>query len=448
MDRSSRQSPFDVERAALVYSGRGATVVGSPIDASMSVLAAADRPITSFAMGSPAPDAIPIVDIGDALERVLSSSTAAGALDYSPTEGNPVLRRALLGRLHRQGRDVHPDCLLITAGGMQGLDLVYRLFLEPGDLVLAESPSYANGTATARNHGARLVQVPLDDEGLDIEAARRTIRDLGQAPKLLYLIPTYQNPSGRSYTVTRRLEILALAREVGALVVEDDPYSELRYEGETYPSLQELDEDQGGVIQVRTFSKIVAPGLRVGWLVAPRNVVARMVDLRQTMDTCANSLGQIIVADLIENDRLGAHIERLIALYPARRDAMDRALASAFGGIDGITWTRPSGGMFTWLDLPETIDGDAVLRAGLERGVAVVPGSAFDPERAKHALRLCFSAVAEADIDEGIGRLGATVEALLDDPRSPGRPPHVPAPSAGSPPPARPKGRTRVASGL
>jgi 2-aminoadipate transaminase len=408
----SKPVVFDVERAASVYSGLGAIVVGSPIDASMSVLAAAVRPITSFAMGSPAADAIPSADIAGALERILTSSSAAASLDYSPTEGNPVLRRALLGRLHRQGREIHPDCLLITAGGMQGLDLVYRLFLEPGDIVLAESPSYANGTATARNHGAHLVQLPLDDEGIDIEAARRAIHEVGRNPKLLYLIPTYQNPSGRSYSINRRHDVLDFAREIGALIVEDDPYSELRYEGETYPSLQELDEDHGHVIQVRTFSKIVAPGLRVGWIVAPRHVVARMVDLRQTMDTCANSLAQMIVADLIESGRLEAHIERLVQLYPIRRDAMDAALRATIGGSAGIHWTRPSGGMFTWVDLPDSIDGDTVLRAGLERGVAVVPGSAFDPVRTRHAIRLCFSAVDETGIVEGIGRLGETIEAV------------------------------------
>ncbi len=225
---------FDLERAASTFSGLGATAVGSAIDASMSVLAAATRPIISFAMGSPAADAIPTLEIADALERILGSRTAASALDYSPTEGNPALRQALLGWL-RAGREIHPDCLIVTAGGMQGLDLVYRLFLDPGDLVLAESPSYANGTATARNHGAELVQIPLDDEGMDIEAARRAIRDAGRPPRLLYLIPTYQNPAGSSYTVRRRLEIIELARETGAVIIEDDPYSELRYEGGDLP---------------------------------------------------------------------------------------------------------------------------------------------------------------------------------------------------------------------
>lgn len=410
----AKTSSFDVERAASVYSGQGAAVVGSAIDASMSILAAATRPVITFAMGSPAADAIPTLEIADALERILTAKAASTALDYSPTEGNPALRRALLGRLHRQGREVHPDCLLVTAGGMQGLDLVYRLFLEPGDLVFAESPSYANGTATARNHGAELIQIPLDRDGIDLEAARRAARAAGRPPKLLYLIPTYQNPSGASYTRDRRLEVLDFARETGALIIEDDPYSELRYEGESYLSLQELDADDGRVIQVRTFSKIVAPGLRVGWTVAPRHVIARMVDLRQTMDTCANSLAQMVVADLIDSGQLEAHISRLIKLYPVRRDAMDSALQTAFGAREGIRWTRPSGGMFIWVDLPELIDGDQVLEAGMKRGVAVVPGSAFDSTRTRHALRLCFSAVDEPAIAVGVALLGATVNELVD----------------------------------
>lgn len=411
--RSFNRESFDVERAALAYSERGGRVVGSAIDASMSILAAANRPIITFAMGSPAADAIPRTEIARALDRILTSPTAAAAFDYGPTEGTPALRRALLGRLQRQGQSVQPECLIVTAGGMQGLDLIYRLFLEPGDLVIAESPSYANGIATARNHGAEVVQIPLDSYGMQIQAARRAIRDAGRPPKLLYLIPTYQNPSGNTYSVERRLDILQLARETGALVIEDDPYSELRYEGETYPSLLQLDEASGRVIQVRTFSKILAPGLRVGWTIAPRSVIARMVALRQTMDTCTNSLAQLVVADLIETGRLEEHIVRLRSIYPGRRDSMDKALQSRFGRIEGIRWTRPSGGMFIWLDLPPILDGGAVLATGLEHGVAVVPGSAFDPVRGRSAIRLCFSAVDDDAIVEGIARLHQTIVELL-----------------------------------
>jgi 2-aminoadipate transaminase len=417
---SSNLAMFSVDRAAVGYSRLGTRAVGSPIDASMSILAASTDPIITFAMGSPAADAIPVEEFANAFGRIMSSNLSRSAFDYSPTEGNPALRRALLARLEALGQPTEPDCLLITAGGMQGLDLVFRLFLEPDDLVIAESPSYSNGTATARNHGANVLQIPLDGDGLDLEAADRAVRDAGRSPKILYLIPTYQNPSGASYSIARRLEVLAFARKVDALIIEDDPYSELRYEGEEYPSLQQLDQGEGRVIQVRTFSKILAPGLRVGWTIAPRDVTNQMVRLRQTMDTCANSLGQLIVASLIESRELDAHIQRLRTLYPVRRDMMDRGLRATLDENSGVSWSRPQGGMFMWLELPAGVDGDAVFALGIDRGVAIVPGSAFDRVKGRHALRLCFTAADPETLDEGLQRLHDSIaEAAVLHTRNP-----------------------------
>lgn len=419
---SSDLAMFNVDRAAVGYSRLGTGAVGSPIDASMSILAASTDPIITFAMGSPAADAIPVEEFATAFGRIMSSDLNRSAFDYSPTEGNPGLRRALLSRLESHGQPTEPDCMLITAGGMQGLDLAFRLFLEPDDLVIAESPSYSNGTATARNHGANVLQIPLDGDGIDLEAADRAIREAGRVPKIMYLIPTYQNPSGASYTVARRLEVLAFARKIDALIIEDDPYSELRYGGEEFPSLQQLDQGEGRVIQVRTFSKILAPGLRVGWTIAPRHVTNQMVRLRQTMDTCASSLGQLIVAALIESGELDAHIQRLRTLYPVRRDAMDRGLRETFDENSGVSWSRPEGGMFMWLDLPAAVDSDVVFAAGIERGVAIVPGSAFDPVRGRNALRLCFTAADPETLGEGLQRLhDAIAEATVLHTRNPER---------------------------
>ena len=406
--------PFSVGQSAVGYSLRGRDVWGSAIDASLSILAADPRPIISLAMGSPAADAIPSAEIGEAAARILTGPTASAALDYAPTEGHPRLRLALLARMAAAGVPVDPACLLVTAGGMQGLDLVYRLFLEPGDLVLAESPSYASGLATAHNHGAILLQVPMDEGGLDLDAAESAVAAAGRPPRIVYAIPTFQNPSGVTYDLARRRRLLQLARAWGSLVIEDDPYGELRYDGETQPSLLELDDGRGAVIQTRTFSKIVAPGLRLGWLVAPGDVVRRMVDLRQSMDTCANGLAQQVVADLLETGALDRHIVRLRALYPARRDRMLRALERELGDIPGVAWNHPMGGIFIWLDLPPTLDGSVVLRTGLDHGVAIVPGDAFDPDRCRNAVRLCFSAVDDAAIDLGVQRLGAAIRAALD----------------------------------
>ncbi len=423
-NRGSRRAPESCtivamtnrpERPSVPYGIRGEAVRGSAIDASMSILARLNRPVISFAMGSPAADAIPRAEIAALAAEALASTDTGSSLDYAPTEGLPALRAALLMRLWRQGVGVDPDGLVVTAGGMQGLDLVCRLFLDPGDLVLAESPSYTSGLATLHNNGARIVQVPMDAGGMDLAAAEAAAESAGGAggarPRLIYAIPTFQNPSGITYSPERRVALLELARRWGALVIEDDPYGELAYDGVAVPpSLRSLDGGDGGhVIAVHTFAKIVAPGMRVGWVLAPADTARRMVDLRQSMDTCANTLSQRIIAGLIASGGLDRHVAELRALYPRRRDAMLRALEAELGSIPGVSWTRPSGGMFVWLDLPPGVDGADVLRVGLDRGVAVVPGGAFDPERCRSAVRLCFTAQNEASIAEGVRRLASAV---------------------------------------
>ena len=408
---SNGLDPYAVTHPIAPYGRRGQHARGSAIDASMSILAAAPRDVISLAMGSPAPDAIPTAEIAAATADVLAAVDGGSALDYVPTEGHPALRRGLLERLEAQGLSANPACLLVTAGGMQGLDLACRLFLDPGDLVLAESPSYANGLATAHNNGGEIVQVPVDDEGLDLDAARAAVDEAGRAPRLVYAIPTFQNPSGVTYSLARREGLLELARGWGAIVVEDDPYSELDYGNWELPSLLRLDGGAGHVVQVRTFSKIVAPGLRLGWVVGPSDAVTRMIAAKQSMDTCANSLAQRVVARLLGDGTVDRHVERLRQLYPTRRDAMLTALHEHLGPL-GASWTQPRGGMFVWVSLP-SVDGEAVLANGLAAGVAVVPGSAFDAVRCRNAIRLCFSSVNEEAIAEGVRRLGSTIAGLL-----------------------------------
>jgi 2-aminoadipate transaminase len=386
--------------------------MGSAIDASMSVLADDPRDIISLAMGSPAPDAIPAQALAVLTAEVLGGPGASAALDYMPTEGDPSLRRALLERLASNGLDVDPRCLIITSGGMQGLDLVCRLFLKPGDLVLAESPSYPNGMATIHNHGARLAQIPMDEHGMDLDAARSTIRSIGQSPRMIYAIPSFQNPSGTTYSIERRRGLLEFAESINAIVLEDDPYSELRFEGEPIPSLLELDGDRGRVIQVRTFSKIVAPGLRLGWVVAAADTIKRMVAARQSMDTCANALAQRTVARFVSTGALDQHVAELRRKYPERRDALVGALVTSLDRDRGFRWTVPSGGMFVWLELPKGLDGDRLMLAALEKGVAVVPGSAFDPVRCQHAVRLCYAAVDEDRARAGVALLAEAVDSL------------------------------------
>lgn len=403
---------FDSRTPTAAYGSRGLTIQGSAIDASMSVLARAEGSVISFAMGSPAPDAMPRREIADAIADLLRSTNGSDALDYAPTEGHPRLRSALLARLDRLGSPIDPDSLLVTAGGMQGIDLVCRLFLDPGDVVLAESPSYANGLATLHNNGATIVQIPLNAGGMDLRAAAEAISSADRPPKLIYAIPTFQNPSGLTYSLERRQGLLDLAISTGALIVEDDPYSELHYEADVPPSLLRLDAGRGNVIGVHTFSKILAPGLRVGWVIAPTDTVRRMISARHSMDTCANTLGQHVVAQMIENGGLEEHVARLRVLYPRRRDVMIAELEAQLGDLDGLSWTKPSGGMFIWLDLPSHVDGSDVLQIALDSGVAVVPGAAFDPVRCQSAIRLCYSAQDESAIREGVGRLAGAIRSV------------------------------------
>jgi 2-aminoadipate transaminase len=392
------------------YGPLGLNVLGSLIDASLSELAGATRPIISLAMGSPAPDAIPFDTLAAIAGEVLTESGAVEAFGYMPTEGDPRLRRALLAHLAARGLEVDPSCLIVTTGGMQGLDLVCRLFLGPGDIVLAESPSYPNGLATIHNQGARTIQIPLDADGMDLAAAREAVPASAHRPTLIYAIPSFQNPSGVTYSLDRRLALLDFAQSIGAIVVEDDPYSDLRFEGERLPSLLELDGGNGRVIQVSTFSKIIAPGLRLGWVVGPRRAIERMTALRQSMDTCANALAQRIVARFIESGALDRHIANLRSLYPRRRDALVSALHASLGSDKGFRWTLPMGGMFVWVQLPDEHDGAALAQAAFREGVAIVPGSAFDGDRCSRAIRLCFAAVDEESAREAVTRLARAVD--------------------------------------
>lgn len=403
---------FSVSEPAMRYSALGADMWGSAIDASLTVLASIPHPVISFAMGSPGLEAMPTEALSRSMSRVLVDHTRGSALDYSPTEGDHVLRAALLERAAAAGERIDPGCLLITAGGMQGLDLVAKLFLSRGDTVLAEAPSYANGLATIHNHGATILQVDMDEEGLDIDAALAAVRVSGIIPRLIYAIPTFQNPSGLTYSLERRIRLLELARSWGALVVEDDPYSELRYGGEPVPSLLALDGDAGTVIQVRTFSKIAAPGLRVGWLIGATDTIRRMTAVRQSMDTCANTPAQRAIAELILSGDLDSHVRGLRALYPQRRDLMLAALEQQFAPSSGLSWSRPLGGMFIWVRLPEPVAGQHLLAACLREGVAIVPGEAFNQASGSRAFRLCFSAPAASDIAEGVRRVGVALGAI------------------------------------
>lgn len=394
---------------ALRYASRSARLTGSIIDSSTSILARYSQDIVRFAMGSPAPDAIPSEVLVELASRELIE---ASAFDYAATEGDPGLRDELVRMLAAHGREVDPDRILITAGGMQGLDLVCKLFVEPGDLVVVEGPTYTNGTATIASYQGECLEVPVDADGMRIDALIEGVEAAGRPPSVIYTIPSFQNPSGTTLSRERRVRLVELAERWNAVVLEDDPYSLIRFSGEPLPSLAELADRPDRVIRVETFSKVLAPGLRVGWVEADPRIVALMVNAKQAMDTCANLPAQRLVAAFLREGHMEAHLASLRAAYRERRDVMHAALAERFAD-ERCTWTFPDGGMFLWLTLPVEVDAERLFPQALEDGVAFIPGAAFSIEgRFTNALRLCFATNGPDRIHEGVRRLRHTVDRL------------------------------------
>ena len=391
----------------LRYAARSRRLTGSIIDSSTSILARYNHDIVRFAMGSPAPDAIPTALFA---ELAAGELAAPSAYDYAATEGDPGLREELVRMLAGHGRAVDPERILITAGGMQGLDLVCKLFVEPGQLVVAEGPTYTNGTATIASYEGDVLEVPVDEDGMRIDVLADGVEAAGRPPALIYTIPNFQNPSGTTLSHERRVQLIALAQRWNAVVLEDDPYGLIRFAGEPLPSLAELADRPDRVVRVETFSKILAPGLRVGWIEADPAVVRLMVSAKQAMDTCTNLPAQRLVAAFVRAGHMDAHLARLKRSYRERRDVMDEALATAFPAAS-FRWTFPAGGMFLWLTLPEEVDAERLFPEALADGVAFIPGAAFSVAgRFGNALRLCFATNAPDRIREGVRRLRGTIE--------------------------------------
>ncbi len=391
---------------------RAQGISGSLIDSSIALLQRQRRPVISFAMGSPAAEAIPQSEIAKLAGAILRDERAE-ALNYGPTEGEASLRRALLAFLAESGQPIAGDCLMITAGGTQGLDLVAKLYVDPGDVVIAEEPSYTNGTAIVTGYQGRIVRCPMDEAGMAVERLPELIAAHGK-PKLVYVIPNSQNPGGTTLSLRRRRMLLDLANRHDFLILEDDPYGLLYFDQPPPASLLSLDGDEGRVVSVNTFSKIFSPGLRVGWVAAPATMIQRMIAAKQGLDTCSNPLGQRIIAGFLESGQMQCHIAGLRDAYRQRRDAMLAALQRHFGGLQGTRWTRPDGGFFIWVELPGGVSTDALFALALEEGVAFIPGSAFlSPEGPRNAMRLCFANSSAGEIDDGMRALRRAVDRLM-----------------------------------
>lgn len=378
----------------------------------LSVTAQPD--VISLAGGLPAPELFPVEGLRASFNAAMDQD-GAGALQYGPTEGYAPLRAYLAERLARRGIVAAPDEILLTTGSQQALDLLGKVLLHRQASIVVEAPSYVGALQAFSAHEPRYLTVPMDEQGLRTDHLARTLeRAPLPTPSLLYSVATFQNPSGVTMSHERRQMLLDLCAVHGIPLVEDDPYGELRYEGDAVPPLRAL---PGGAetIFLGTISKILAPGLRLGWVVAPRPLIARLVIAKQSADLHTDSLVQRAVLHFCTHNDLDAHIAGLQAVYRERRDAMLAALERYFPAE--ARWTHPDGGLFLWVTLPEGMDARALLAAALEHKVAFVPGTAFHVDGAgEYALRLNFSHAAPERLEEGVRRLGGVIKAHLRAP--------------------------------
>jgi 2-aminoadipate transaminase len=355
-----------------------------------------------FGGGTPARELIPVERLRQA--AALAWADAPAALDYGEVPGYRPLRELIAARMAAQGMTVDPDHLVVTNGSQQGIDLVARLTLDPGDEVAIEAPTFLGALHTFAAYEVGFLPIPVDDHGLRVDALERALRDRPRPPKLLYTIPTFQNPAGVTLAPERREEVLALARAHDVLVVEDDPYGELRYDGAPLPPLRALDP---AVVYLGTFSKTIAPGLRAGWVAAPPDLVPLLLSAKESADIHNERITARTVYHTAHGF-LDGHLDGARAVYRRRRDALLAALRERMP--PGVTWSRPEGGFFVWLQLPGDRTADDLLPTAAEHGVTYLPGSWFYPDaRPRPALRLNFSTLPEDRIAEGVRRLARVI---------------------------------------
>lgn len=373
--------------------------------------------IISFAGGLPAPEIFPVEEFITASERVLSNHGAL-ALQYSTTEGYLPLREQIARHAARYDIKVTPENILITSGSQQALDLLGKIFINSGDHILVESPTYLGALQAWNAYWAEYVTVPMDKQGMNTDLLEDALRT---GPKFIYVLPNFQNPTGVTLSLERRHKLIELADRYGVPIVEDDPYGQLRYKGEHLPSVVVLDDQyrdnsdhsyHGNVIYLSTFSKILAPGLRLGWVIAPPEVIRKLVEAKQGTDLHTSTFNQVVACEVSSGGFLDRHINTIRRVYGERRDVMLASMDRFFPSE--VDWTQPEGGLFLWGTLPEELDSEDVLRSVLEKKVAFVPGSPFYPNGGgQSTMRLNFSNATPEMIYEGISRLGRVLQGKI-----------------------------------
>jgi 2-aminoadipate transaminase len=374
------------------------------------ILKLAIRPeIISFAGGLPAPEYFPIREFEEACHHILQTQGEI-ALQYSATEGYRPLKEFLAEKLLKYGILVEPENILTTNGSQQGLDLIGKMFVDPNSCIITSRPTYLGALQAWNSYEAHYCTVPMDEKGMIVEEIP-SLLDADHTHNLIYVLPNFHNPAGTTLPLERRKHLVEIARKHDLVIVEDDPYGELRYEGEDIMPLFRMAPER--TIYLSTFSKTLAPGIRLAWIVAPKPIINRLVQAKQGADLHTGTFVQMVANDICQRGILRQHVRRLRTEYAKRRDSMLDSLTEHMP--EGLKWAKPEGGLFLWVRTPESIDTEKLFERALESNVAYVPGFAFYPEPGggRHSMRLNFSCANEEKINEGIYRLSLAMKKML-----------------------------------
>lgn len=378
------------------------------------ILKLTQRPeIISFAGGLPSPESFPIEQLKEISVEVLETD-GVKALQYGTTEGDNRLRQILVDRYQKEGVNVNCNNIIITTSSQQGLDLVPKIFINPGDKVICGLPSYLGGISAFHTYGAELIGIKLDEQGMNAELLEKALAELkakGEKPKFIYTIPDFQNPAGITMPESRRLQIIEIAHKYDVLIVEDSPYRELRFNGKTQKTIYEL-EGKGGVIMLGTMSKIFVPGFRLGWVVAHEDIIDKLVTAKQSTDLCTSAFLQKITAKYFDKGYFDKNLQFIINTYRDKRDGMITALHKYMP--QGVKWTEPEGGLFLFVTLPEYMDAEDLFKIAIQENVAFVLGTVFYCDGSgKNTLRMNFSFMSKEMNEEGVRRLANAIKKMM-----------------------------------
>ena len=377
------------------------------------ILKVTERPeVISFAGGLPAPELFPVNEIKE-VNRIVLEESGTKALQYTTTEGYRPLRNWIAERMNsRLGTSLDCDNILITHGSQQALDLSGKVFLDEGDVVFCESPTYLAAISAFRAYGCTFIEIPTDDNGMIISVLEKQLENCKRA-KLIYVIPDFQNPTGRTWNIERRKQLAEISAKYGVAVVEDNPYGELRFEGDFLPSVKSFDTT-GNLLCTGTFSKIFCPGYRIGWIAGDKDIIRKYVLVKQGADLQCNTIAQMEISKYLELYNIDTHIGKIREVYRKRRDLAVQTMENTFP--KNVVFTRPNGGLFAWVELPSHINARKVLEKSLEQNIAFVPGGSFFPNGGKeNTFRINFSNMSENRIVEGLTRLGNILKEFISD---------------------------------